>query len=457
MFENISQRFRDITRRLFSPAHLTEKNMDQGLQEIRTALLEADVNYKVVQDFMVKIKEQAVGEAVLKSVTPAQQIVKIVSDELVRLMGPEDSSIQHSEAGPTVIMMVGLQGSGKTTTCGKLALYLQQKYGSKPLLVAADIQRPAAVEQLQILGDSISVPVYQNIKGTPPQICQESIPYAQKKGCDVVILDTAGRLHIDDDLMKELESIRSKVRPHNIFFVCDAMTGQDAVNSAQAFNNRLEISGVILTKLDGDARGGAALSIKAITGKVIKFIGVGEKLDRLEEFHPDRMASRILGMGDVVSLVEKAQEFIDEEKAREMQEKLLGATFTLEDFIEQFRMIRKMGSLQDLVGMLPGQFGAQFQDIANHEQEIAQVEAIIYSMTPEERQDSDMISGSRRTRIARGSGTDIQSVNQLIKQFREARNALRNLGKMSGMLSRFMGGGGGGGLHKSVKTKIRRK
>lgn len=461
MFENLSQKFRDITRKLFSPAQLTAKNIEQGLLEIRNALLEADVNYNVVKDFIETIKVKAVGESVLRSVTPAQQIVKIVSDELTQLMGPEDSSIRRAEIGPTIIMMVGLQGSGKTTTCGKLARYLRDKHQVRPLLVAADTQRPAAIEQLKILGESLEIPVYENSKAKPPQICQESIPFAQKNQCDVVILDTAGRLHIDENLMDELESIRSKVRPQNIFFVCDAMTGQDAVNSAQEFNKRLEIDGVILTKLDGDARGGAALSIKAITGKVIKFVGVGEKLDRLEEFHPDRMASRILGMGDVVSLVEKAQEFITEEQAQEMQQKLLDASFTLEDFIQQFQMIKKMGSFQDVLGMLPG-IGAQLQNIPIDERDIAHVEAIIYSMTPYERQNPEMLDGQRRTRVAKGSGTTIQDVNQLLKQFREMRNMMRNMGKMGGLLGRFMPGLGGGGgnisrLSKNIRTKFRGK
>ncbi len=459
MFENLSKKFHNITRRLFSPSSLTEKNIEQGLQEIRTALLEADVNYNVAKNFIESVKNKAIGEAVLKSVTPAQQIVKIVSDELTDLMGPVDHAIRRSEIGPTVIMMVGLQGSGKTTTCGKLARYFREKHGARPLLVAADIQRPAAIEQLKILGQSLEIPVYENPKGKPPQICQESLSFAQKNNCDMIILDTAGRLHIDEELMNELESIRSKVHPHNIFFVCDAMIGQDAVNSAREFNKRLEIDGVILTKLDGDARGGAALSIKAITGKTIKFIGVGEKLDRLEEFYPDRMASRILGMGDVVSLVEKAQEFIDEEKAEEMQKKILEATFTLEDFIQQFQMIKKMGSIQDLLGMLPGGLGAQLQDMPIDEKEIAHVEAIIYSMTPDERQNPDVIDGKRRNRIAKGSGTTVPQVNHLIKQFREMRNMMKNMGKMGGMLSRLMpgfgGGGGGAKLSKAIKPKYR--
>lgn len=445
MFDTISKKFQDVTRRLFSPAHLTEKNIEAGLQEIRLALLDADVNYKVVKGFIERIKEKAVGVEVLKSVSPAQQIVKIVFDELKDLMGPVDHSIRISaKGGPTVILMAGLQGSGKTTTCAKLAKYLAEKHGHKPLLVAADIQRPAAIEQLTILGETLGFPVFSNPKLSPPKICKESLAYAKEKLCDVVILDTAGRLHIDEDLMKEVKSIANQVSPENIFLVCDAMTGQDAVNSAQEFNTRLNLDGIILTKLDGDARGGAALSIKAVTGKPIRFIGVGEKLDRLEEFHPERMASRILGMGDVVSLVEKAEAVMDEEKAQEMQEKMLSASFTFQDFLEQFQMIKKMGSLQDILGMLPGGLGGQFQNMQIKDKDISHVEGIIYSMTPEERENPELMDGRRRMRIAKGSGTSIEEVNHLLKQFREMRNMMRNLnlGKMGGMLGKIPGLGG---------------
>lgn len=462
MFESITKKFQDIKRHLFTPGHLTEKNIQDGLREIRTALLEADVNYKVVKEFINKVKVQAVGEQVIKSVQPAEQIIKIVSDELTTLMGPVDHAIKISEKGPTIIMMVGLQGSGKTTSCAKLAKYFRDKKGLKPLMVAADLQRPAAIEQLKVLGETLEIPVFSITDTTPQKVCQQAIPYAKKENCDLVILDTAGRLHIDEKLMAELGAIHKKVVPDNIFLVCDAMTGQDAVNSAKEFNAKLEIDGVILTKLDGDARGGAALSIKAVTNKTIKFIGVGEKLDRLEEFHPDRMASRILGMGDIVTLVEKAEELIDEEEAEKMQEKILSASFTLEDFISQFQMIKKMGSFQDVLGMLPGGIGPQLQGMEIDEKAISHVEAIIYSMTPQERNFPDIIDGKRRARIARGSGTNIQEVNQLLKQFREMRNMMRNMGKFGGMLGKLvpgMGGGlpGMGGSSKRSSTKKKKR
>ena len=443
MFETISNKFQSISRRLFSPGRLTEKNIQQGLQEIKTALLEADVNYKVVKDFIETIKEKAIGEEVLKSVSPAQQVIKIVSDELENLMGPVDTELKFSQhRNTTVIMMVGLQGSGKTTSCAKLAKYLQEKYGYKPLLVAADTQRPAAIEQLQILGESLGIPVFSQPNATPPKICESAVSYAIETGRNITILDTAGRLHIDEVLMEELHKIQKLSKPDNIFLVCDAMTGQDAVNSAQEFNNLLNLDGVILTKLDGDARGGAALSIKAVTGKPIKFVGTGEKTDKLEEFHPDRMASRILGMGDVVSLVEKAEAYIDEKKAKELEKKLLDASFTLEDLLEQFHTIQKMGSFRELLGMLPGGLGAQLQNVPIDEKQIGRVEAIIYSMTPQERYYPDIIDGKRKARISKGSGTTVQDVNLLLKQFREMRNMMRNLGKMGSLMGMMPGFGG---------------
>lgn len=449
MFESLANKFQDIRKRIFSSGYLTEKNIEEGLREIRTALLEADVNYKVVKGFINRVQERAVGEDVIKNISPGQQIVKIVSDELTSLMGPADSSIQFAEKGPTIIMMAGLQGSGKTTTCGKLASHLLTK-DRRPLLVAADIQRPAAIEQLQILGKTLDVPVFSAPKLSPPKICQKAISFAGKENCDVVILDTAGRLHIDQNLMDELGTIQKKLNPHNIFFVCDAMTGQDAINSTKEFNSRLELDGIILTKLDGDTRGGAALSIKAVTGKPIKFIGTGEKLDRLEEFHPDRMASRILGMGDVVSLVERAEEIMDQEQAEEMQQKILDASFSLEDFLDQLQNIKKMGNIRDLLGMLPGELGSQLQGVDIDESQFVAIEAIIHSMTPEERQNPDIIDGKRRTRIARGSGSSIQDVNQLLRQFREMRNMMRNIGKFGGMMGNMMPGFGG-------KTRIKKK
>lgn len=457
MFESLTKKFQDIYRRVFSAGFLTEKNIGEGLQEIRDALLEADANYKVVENFINRVQEKAVGEKVIKSISPGQQIVKIVSDELAALMGPVDHSIKLAPKPPSIIMMVGLQGSGKTTTCAKLAKYLMAKE-HKPLLVAADVQRPAAVEQLKILGESISVPVFAQEKMTPPEICKSSLPFAQKNHCDIVILDTAGRLHVDQELMNELRAIQKKLKPNNIFLVCDAMTGQDAVNSAHEFNSQLGLDGVILTKLDGDARGGAALSIKEVTGKPIKFVGIGEKLDRLEEFHPERMAQRILGMGDVVTLVERAQDIIDEEEAEEMQRKILDATFSLEDFLGQMQSIKKMGSFQELLGMLPGGMGSQFQNMDIDEKHLAHVEAMIYSMTLEERQEPDMIDGRRRQRIAKGSGTSIQEVNQLLRQFREMRNMMRDVNKFSGMLGNlFPGLGGFGGPRRQSSKKGKKK
>lgn len=458
MFETLSKKFQDFRHWAFASGTLTEKNINDGLQKIRTALLEADVNYKVAQDFIDTVQKKSVGQDVIKSISPGQQIVKIVSDELTALMGPIDQSIRLAEKRPTIIMMVGLQGSGKTTTCAKLAKYLVGK-SYKPLLVAADVQRPAAIDQLKILGEAIGVPVFTQPKATPPEICKESLPFAQKNGCNMVILDTAGRLHINEELMAELKTIQKKLTPENIFLVCDAMTGQDAVNSAKEFNEQLAIDGVILTKLDGDARGGAALSIKAVTGKPIKFVGVGEKLDKLEEFYPERMASRILGMGDVVSLVEKAEEFIDKEKAEELQQKLLNATFSFEDFLGQLQVIKKMGSIQDLLGMLPGELGNMFQGVEVGEKEFAQLEGIIYAMTPEERQNPDILDNHRRARIAKGSGADIQEVNQLIKQFRQMRNMMRSMGQMGGMggmLGHLMPGFGGGHHFRGAPPRRRK-
>ena len=455
MFETLSQRFQDI-RRFFSRGYLTDKNIEEGLREIRTALLEADVNFKVVKSFIARVKDKAIGEEIIKSVSPGQQIVKIVSDELTALMGPVDHSINLNPKPPSIIMMAGLQGCGKTTTCAKLAKYFIEK-GHKPMLVAADLQRPAAIEQLEVLGETLGVPVFTQPNLSPPQVCKEAIPYAKKKNRDIVILDTAGRLHVDKELMDELRAIQKRLKPDNIFLVCDAMTGQDAVNSAKEFNDQLALDGVILTKLDGDARGGAALSIKAVTGKPIKFVGLGEKLDRLEEFHADRMASRILGMGDVVSLVEKAEKLIDEEKAEEMQQKILEATFSLEDFLDQLQTIRKMGSLRDIMGMLPGGLGTQFQNAEIDESGLSHIEAIIYSMTPQERQMPDIIDGKRRNRIAKGSGRTIQEVNQLLRQFREMRNMMKNLGQMGGMLGKLVPGFGGGAMRRRRAEAKKRK
>ena len=430
MFEAITENLQGVFRKLGLRGRLTEKNMSEGLREVRTALLSADVNYKVAKDFINKVQEKAVGLDVIKSVRPEQQIIKIVHDELVELMGESDTEVSPGEAGPAIIMMVGLQGGGKTTSCGKLANLLRQKRNGKPLLVAADMQRPAAVEQLKVIGEQLDIPVYFEEKGNPPDICQRAVKHAMDAGNDVIILDTAGRLHIDEELMAELREIRKRVRPSEIFFIADAMTGQDAVNSAKEFNNQLEITGVVLTKMDGDARGGAALSVRAVTGKPIKFVGVGEKFDGIEEFHPDRMASRILGMGDVVTLVEKAQQAISEEEAQKMQDKLLKEKFTLGDFLTQLQQLKRMGGIKDLLGMIPG-MGSRMGGIENvDEREFAKIEAMIQSMTPKERDFPEVLDGSRRLRIAKGSGRSVRDVNELLKQFQQMQKMVRNFKKM---------------------------
>jgi signal recognition particle subunit SRP54 len=429
VFESITESLQGVFKKLGLRGRLTEKNISEGLREVRTALLSADVNYKVAKDFIARVQEKAVGQDVIKSVQPGQQIVKIVYDELVGLMGPTETSIAENPDGPSVVMMVGLQGGGKTTSCGKLAQFLRQKRGGNPLLVAADMQRPAAVEQLKVLGGQLGIPVYFEDKGKPPDICGRAVKHAAAGGNDVVILDTAGRLHIDEALMAELRDIQKRVKPQEIFFIADAMTGQDAVNSAKEFNNQLEITGVLLTKMDGDARGGAALSVRAVTGKPIKFVGVGEKLDKLEEFYPDRIASRILGMGDVVSLVEKAQETITEEEALKMQEKLLKEKFTLGDFLTQLQQLKKMGGIKDLLAMIPG-LGSKLKGIDVDERDVFKIEAMIQSMTPEERNFPEVIDGSRRLRIAKGSGRSVHDVNDLLKQFQQMQKMVRDFKKM---------------------------
>ena len=430
MFDQLSEKFSSMFRNLSGRGRISESNVRESMQQVRNALLEADVHYDVVEDFTSRVLTKAVGTQVLSSVEPGQQMVKIVFDELVALMGPVDTRILFVEPPPTIIMMCGLQGSGKTTTCGKLGLYLKAK-GKNPLLVAADTQRPAAMEQLATLGRQIDIPVYrEDASANPVAICRRSLDFARQNGRDVVILDTAGRLHIDDQLMQELQQIGQVVKPHQVFLVVDAMVGQDAVNSAKAFNEKLELDGVILTKFDSDTRGGAALSVKAVTGKPIKFLGVGEKLQALEEFHPDRIAQRILGMGDILTLVEKAQQHVDEAKAAEMQEKLAKDTFTLDDFLDQMRSIRKMGPLKQLLGMLPG-IGSALKDVQLPENELNRVEAIIQSMTAKERQVPDHVDASRRRRIARGSGTLPDEVSRLIKSFSQARNMFKKMNNMS--------------------------
>jgi len=433
MFDNLSDKLNAVFKKLKGHGKLTEKNIEEGLREVRLALLEADVHYRVAKKFIADIKERALGREVLSSLTPGQQVVKIVFDELTTLMGARNESLNLAGTQPVAIMLVGLQGSGKTTTAGKLAIHLR-KIGKKPYLVPADIYRPAAIDQLKKLGDQLSVPVFASTSDMDPiRICQDARTAAAREGCDTLLLDTAGRLHIDAALMDELKSIREAVDPSDIILVADAMTGQDAVNIAKTFDETLDIGGVILTKTDGDARGGAALSIKAVTDKPIKFIGVGEKLDQLEPFHPERMASTILGMGDVLTLIEKAQSTVDEKKAVELERKLRKSQFTLEDFRDQMVQIRKMGSLSDLLKMIPGVGGSkQLKNLKVDDRELVRIEAIINSMTPEERRRHAVINGSRRKRIAGGSGTSIQDVNRLLKNYTQVMKMMKKLNK-SGM------------------------
>lgn len=428
MLEDLSHRLESVFQKLRGYGKLNEKNIADSMKEIRRALLEADVNYKVVKDFVSRVQERSLGQDVLRSVTPGQMIVKIVHDELVNLFGETTTQIKTAGIPPTVVMLAGLQGSGKTTFAGKLASFLRKK-GQHPMLVAADVYRPAAIEQLKVVGSGMNVPVYSDDTKDPIKICMSAIGEARKQSCDVLILDTAGRLHIDDEMMKELERIKSKINPHEILFVADGMTGQDAVNTAKEFCNRLEFDGIVLTKLDGDTRGGAALSIRAVTQKPIKFISIGEKFDAIEQFYPDRMASRILGMGDVVSLVEKAQESIDGEKAAKLEKKLRKQEFTLEDFYDQLQQIKKMGPLDQLLGMIPG-IGAQLKGVKVDDNSFTRIEAIINSMTIKERRDPRILNGSRRRRIADGSGTRVQDVNQLLNQFGQMKKMLKRMKKM---------------------------
>ncbi len=429
MFESITKSLTTVFDRFRGRGRLTKENIQDGLREIRTALLEADVNYKVVKDLIQRVTEKAVGEEVLQSVTPGQQIVKIIYDELVHLMGPVGQPITFQEGNPTVIMLVGLHGCGKTTTTAKLAK-LALSRGRKPLLVAADIQRPAAVEQLKVLGKQLGVPVYSESGGKPPLICEKAVESATKNGQNVVIMDTAGRLHIDEELMAELREVKERTKPHVILFVCDAMTGQDAVNSAREFNSKLEFDGAILTKLDGDTRGGAALSVKAVTGKPIKYVGVGEKLEMLEEFYPDRMASRILGMGDVITLVEKAQAAVEVGEAKAFAKKIKEESLTLEDFLGQLQKVKQMGPLKELISMIPG-MSSGMEGLTVEENQLKKIEAMIYSMTQAERKNPDIIDGSRRQRIAKGSATTPQDINQLLKQFRLMKKMLKQMSTTS--------------------------
>jgi len=425
MLEQLTERLESTFRKLRGYGKITEQNIADSLKDVRLALLEADVNYKVVKDFIQSVQEKAIGADVLRSVTPGQMIVKIVHDEMIRLLGQHNVQLKSAGIPPTIIMLSGLQGSGKTTFAGKLASFLKGR-GRKPMLVAADVYRPAAIEQLKVIGRSLGVAVYDEGAGDPVNIAFNAIQAARRDFCDTLILDTAGRLHIDANMMDELVRVKNRVRPHEILFVADGMTGQDAVNTASEFAGKLDFDGVVLTKMDGDARGGAALSIRAVTGKPIKFLGIGEKLDEIEQFHPDRIASRILGMGDVVTLVEKAQANIDQEKASKLEEKLKKAQFDLEDFLEQLQQIKKMGSLQSLLGMIPG-MGSQLKNAKIDERAFGRTEAIIRSMTRDERQNPRILNGSRRKRIAAGSGTRVQDVNQLMNQFEQMQKMMKQM------------------------------
>lgn len=432
-FEGLADRLQNTIQKIKGKGKVTEDDVKQMMREVRLALLEADVNFKVVKDFVKKVKERAVGQEVMKSLTPGQQVIKVVQEELTALMGGEQSRIAVAKKPPTVIMMVGLQGAGKTTTTGKLANLLRKKHNRNPMLVACDVYRPAAIKQLETLGKQLNMPVFSlGDEVSPIDIAKQAISKAKEDHHDYVIIDTAGRLHIDENLMGELQQIKEETTPDEIFLVVDAMTGQDAVNVAESFDEQLGVTGVVLTKLDGDTRGGAALSIKAVTGKSIKFAGMGEKLDQLEDFHPDRMASRILGMGDVLSLIEKAQANVDEEKAKEMEEKMRTMSFTFDDFLEQMDQVRNMGPLDEIINMLPGASKMKgLKDLKVDEKQIGHVEAIIRSMTKAEKTQPEIINAGRRKRIAKGSGTSVQEVNRLLKQFEEMKKMMKQMTNMS--------------------------
>lgn len=434
-FSSLSERISHIFSKLTKRGKLTELEIKESMREIRVALLEADVNFLVVKDLVNKISAKAVGQKVLESLTPGQQVIKIVNEELIELMGGSNQKLQVASNPPTVILMCGLQGAGKTTMCGKLGLMLK-KQGKKPLLVGCDIYRPAAINQLKVVGKSVDIPVFEKGTQNPAKTSQEAIDYAKKFALDTVIIDTAGRLQIDEKLMQELCDIKSSVSPTEILLVVDSMTGQEAVNVAQSFNEKLDISGVILTKLDGDTRGGAALSIKAVTGKPIKFCGIGEKMNDLEPFYPDRMASRILGMGDVLTLIEKAQQAVDEKQMKEMERKFKENSFSFDDFLMQYENVKKMGDLKGLLGMIPG-LGSKLKNIDIDEAQIAKNKAIIQSMTAKERQNPETIKSSNRQRIAKGSGTTIQEVNQLLKQFEQTKEMMKQMRNGKGLNKLF--------------------
>ncbi|MDQ0417350.1 signal recognition particle subunit SRP54 [Croceifilum oryzae] len=431
-FEGLSERLQSVMSKLRGKGKVTEVDVKEAMREVRLALLEADVNFKVVKTFIDRVKERAIGQEVLKSLTPGQQVIKVVHEELTTLMGGEQVKLNTAPKSPTIIMMSGLQGAGKTTHTGKLAKFLQ-KQNRRSLLVAADVYRPAAIKQLQVLGEQIGAPVFTlGDKESPVKIATEGVAKAKAEGFDYVFIDTAGRLHIDEDMMDELRQIKEQTQPHEILLVVDSMTGQDAVNVADHFNKELGLTGVVLTKLDGDTRGGAALSVKSVTDCPIKFVGLGEKMDAIEPFHPDRMASRILGMGDVLSLIEKAQSAVDEEKARELQKKMRTQSFTLDDFLDQIQQMKNMGPLEDMLAMLPGANKLKgVKDLNVDEKKIGRIEAVIRSMTPSEREQPEIINANRRKRIALGSGTSVQDVNRLLKQFEDMKKMMKQMAQMT--------------------------
>ena len=445
-FEGLSDRLEAAFQRLKSKGSLNEKDVKEAMREVRLALLEADVNYKVAKDFTVKVTERAIGAQVMESLTPAQMVIKIVNEELTELMGGTQTRLAYASHPPTIIMMCGLQGSGKTTHCAKIARKLKNE-NHRPLLVACDIYRPAAIKQLQVVGEQVGVPVFEMGQTNPVTIAKEAIKLAKDKGYDYVFIDTAGRLHIDTELMNELKDIKSEVRPHEILLVIDAMLGQDAVTVASTFNDELGIDGLVLTKMDGDTRGGAALSARAVTGKPIKFVGMGEKLDELDYFYPDRMASRILGMGDVLSLIEKAEIALDEKKAAKLEENLRKNKFDLEDLLDQFEQINRMGSMKDILSMIPG-VNKKIKDVDVDERQLDRMKAIILSMTPKERRNPDIINPSRKRRIAMGCGMNVEDVNRLLNQHRQMQKMVKqmNSGKMRRQLKRMGGMGGFGGM-----------
>ena len=448
-FEGLSEKLNAAFKRLRGKGRLTENDVREAMREVRLALLEADVSYKVVKEFVAAVTERAVGTDVLDSLTPAQQVVKIVNEELTNLMGGGTAKLSLANNGPTVVMMVGLQGAGKTTTTAKLAGYFKKQHSKRPLLAACDVYRPAAIEQLKIVGGQLGLPVYEEGQGDPVAIAANAIRHARDYGNDLVFLDTAGRLHVDEALMDELKRMKATVHPNEILLVVDAMTGQDAVNAAGAFDEALGIDGVVLTKLDGDARGGAALSIKAATGKPIKFVGTGEKLDMIEPFHPDRMASRILGMGDMLSFIEKAQQTYDEKQAKKLEEKLKKNSFTLSDYYDQLQQIKGMGDLSQLAGMMPGNLGSKLQGATIDEKAMAHTEAIILSMTPEERENSQILGANRKKRIAAGCGLEVVDVNRLLKQFEGMQQIIKQVAGRKPAMG--FGFGHGRGLRKRKK------